>query len=1292
MAGAKEKIKAAGSDLLDSTQLKLAGKVFRVNGKKYKARRLIAEGGFGYVYLVEDELTGQLRALKHMIMQTRESRESTLREIALHSSLPNSPFIVPLLGSEVVKGPPDEAFVVMELCSGGNLADVINVAGPGGRGLSETRIWEIFFQVCQAVAILHEQTPIVIHRDIKAENVLISEDGRYKLCDFGSAKREMVFPSSDSVRNEIQEDIDRFTTMVYRSPEMVDLYMEKWIGDKADVWALGCLLFKMAYVVTPFEEAGRLGILNARVEFPQTLSSASYSEDLRATIKWLLTADPEERPNIYDVLERCAKYARTSWSRGSKVPPQHPPDPQGFGSAVHAPAASAPSHNSSSAFFNSLSWVSTDGSQTHQARTQTPDSFFGSPSPNDFFSSPASSTPIQFASSDTSDSSAGWAAFESTPVATSAASHAPSFDVAFDLPQHASTGQTHSAADPNYSKSRHVQFNVAADPFAAPTHHAPAANSRLAPPGASGGSSRSHRRSVSDSSALTASLAVMQLNGESGGQFTASAKGPIAPDISRLPPLVASVMASAGTSKVPSLAVVRELLTYTWANPRQAHVSRIFQALAPKLSESPLVTLKGLYLVHRLVSEGSDLVLTLCGNKLEFFKQVATQAALVEEQHPLRSACVQYAQYLVKKLEFHQAFEGCFEGSYSLDVYFQRLRTEGKKLQIGAADSPFRRQAVPALLELQTLALALLEQLLQAAPNHPDASSLKLHCAIPAVSDLCAILLLLQYVTTKLLATKTDFSKAIAQYEENYSRMLKIFAKFASISTSPLSHGFPVTETAWAQGIKLPTLAATAPAIVKGSTAVSSPPSLDPTLAANSQTFSNAIIFDPLTEAETREATWVWSNLVLQANLADSNAPAPVASPLSHSAHIPNTLGLQSNGSDPTLYRSSDNTSGFNSPSFTPSTSFGVSSAVPHAFTPPPVFVTPVATPTSTTTGSSFDPFSANPASAPSLSLSASGGFAQGDPFLFSSASRSDSGDFSAQAFGANDFGSASFASPAGDFGGFLVPSTTHASSTPPTNAAAWDDSGFGTEPFRPTLSVSQQQPPRRQLAASADPSPISQPVSGTRIQTTAAKGHKKRPSDGAAVRSAGAASGHSSKSSHQHAYSTGSSMVSSGSDGTLTSEEKLKNKDQLSAQVAEFTVIQEKKGNNVCFDCGDVVPKWISLNLGVFICYRCSGVHRSFGTHISKVRSVELDVLTQEQIDFFKRMGNRRAAKIWLANVPEDRVLPDRNTAQLDLERFLRDKYVFEEFKATGDQSESSSISSSSSSKKKHTRNMSHH
>lgn len=168
--------------------------------------------------------------------------------------------------------------------------------------------------------------------------------------------------------------------------------------------------------------------------------------------------------------------------------------------------------------------------------------------------------------------------------------------------------------------------------------------------------------------------------------------------------------------------------------------------------------------------------------------------------------------------------------------------------------------------------------------------------------------------------------------------------------------------------------------------------------------------------------------------------------------------------------------------------------------------------------------------------------------------------------------------------------------------------------------------------------------------------------------------------------------MVSTGSDGKLTSEDKLKNKEQLAIQIAEFAAIQEKKGNSVCFDCGDIAPKWISLNLGVFICFRCSGIHRSFGTHISKVRSVQLDVLTPEQIEFFKHMGNRKAAKIWLANLPEDAFVPDRNSAQSDLERFLRDKYVFEEYKAkSSDASEAPSIASSSS-RKGHSRATSHH
>jgi serine/threonine protein kinase len=1216
---------------------------------------------------------------------------------------------------------------------GGNLADVINVAGPGGRGLSESKIWEIFFQVCQGVALLHEQTPIVIHRDIKAENVLITEDGKYKLCDFGSAKREMVFPSNDSTRNAIQEDIDRFTTMVYRSPEMVDLYMEKWIGDKVDIWALGCLLFKMAYVVTPFEEAGRLGILNARVDFPQTLSSASYSEELRSTIKWMLAADPEERPNIYDVLERVAKLGRTSWSRKGKVPPQHPPYPNGFGSSNIKPTSPASSFNPPSSgqnLFDSLVWSSSESTSPTQRSGATPDAFFPTSNANDFFSTPSPSTPIQFVSSpSTSDSS--WATFGNDTSHSSQTS--PNFN-AFDTPTTMAAPQQ----TPTDLHHKHVSF--------APSVAAPTANRQLLPGGGSSSSSKSHRRSVSDSSALTASLATMQL--DSGFSTLSSGFGEVRPqisvDISRIPPLLQSIVTP--DLKQPSLITVREILTYTWAIPKQQHVSKIFQCLAPKLSESTYTSLKSLYLVHRLITEGSDLVLTLCVNKLDFFKQLASQFVAHSSAASIALLNHHYSQYLVKKLEFHQAFEACFEGSYSLDMYFARLRTEGKKLQIGASDSPLRRQAVPALLDLQSSALALLEQFLIPVPNQPDQSSLKVRLCLPIVSDLCAILLLLQYVTTKLLATKTDFTKAITQYEEQYFKMVQNFAKLATVASSPLTIGFPITESAWAQRIKIPTLAPAAPAIVKGSTTIASPPSLDHSISATPQIIPNALIYDPISESELNEASALWSALVVvqnpsssPLNVVSSPPPPPPPTVISVIPHQNQMMSLHhSMGSDPgsqvtrsqtptfdaafergatDAYAASNITSAsasasaaaFHSSS-TPTPTFNItssSSSIPRAYTPPPVFSNPLPVMVTTMNSSSgsvtygggsgiapsFDPFFHSRGG--DLSLSASGGFTQGDPFLFSTSpaisppsSISGSGDFG----GPGDFGafssSSSSSHPIAAANAaphpLFIPSTSHGI------AASFDSDIFSVPQVGDGAAA-----PKRQLASSVDHG-----VSSRLQAPSHAKGHKKRPSDGVSRLK------NSTSGSSVHSSSGGSSppisshLVASGSDGTLTSEEKLKNKDQLNVQAAEFVAIQSQKGNNVCFDCGDVAPKWISLNLGIFICYRCSGVHRSFGTHISKVRSCQLDVLSQEQIDFFKQMGNRRAAKIWLVNLPEDHVVPDRNSAQSDLEKFLRDKYVFEEFKVkAGDVNTSTASGTSNSSNSKgskskrssHTRTMSH-
>ncbi|GAB4827602.1 Putative ADP-ribosylation factor GTPase-activating protein agd15-like [Ancistrocladus abbreviatus] len=80
--------------------------------------------------------------------------------------------------------------------------------------------------------------------------------------------------------------------------------------------------------------------------------------------------------------------------------------------------------------------------------------------------------------------------------------------------------------------------------------------------------------------------------------------------------------------------------------------------------------------------------------------------------------------------------------------------------------------------------------------------------------------------------------------------------------------------------------------------------------------------------------------------------------------------------------------------------------------------------------------------------------------------------------------------------------------------------------------------------------------------------------------------------------------------------------------------------------------PRWASVNLGIFICMQCSGIHRSLGVHISKVRSTTLDTWLPEQVAYMKSTGNAKANSYWEAELPP-------NFDRSRIERFIRAKYV---------------------------------
>ncbi|ODV82364.1 ArfGap-domain-containing protein [Suhomyces tanzawaensis NRRL Y-17324] len=97
-----------------------------------------------------------------------------------------------------------------------------------------------------------------------------------------------------------------------------------------------------------------------------------------------------------------------------------------------------------------------------------------------------------------------------------------------------------------------------------------------------------------------------------------------------------------------------------------------------------------------------------------------------------------------------------------------------------------------------------------------------------------------------------------------------------------------------------------------------------------------------------------------------------------------------------------------------------------------------------------------------------------------------------------------------------------------------------------------------------------------------------------------------------------------------------------------------KENANKSCSDCKTAKnPRWASWNLGCFVCIRCSGIHRSMGTHISKVKSVDLDAWTDEQVELMIKWGNEKCNAYWEAQLPEGYV-PN----QLKIENFIRTKY----------------------------------
>lgn len=274
----------------------LEGKTIDIGNVKIQIQNVIAEGGFSTVYLARDATNmSKHYALKHLICQDGESLALAMKEISVMKLLKGHPNVVTLVAHTTLDmGRRKEALLVMEFCE----KSLVNVLENKGSEFVEKQILLIFRDVCNAVFAMHSQTPPIAHRDLKAENVLLGSDGSWKLCDFGStSSNHKCFDKPEEMGIE-EDNIRKHTTPAYRAPEMWDLYRKDFISEKVDIWALGCLLFKLCYSKLAFDGESKLQILNGNYRIPNT---PKYSGPLTKLIKDMLENSPDDRPDITQV-------------------------------------------------------------------------------------------------------------------------------------------------------------------------------------------------------------------------------------------------------------------------------------------------------------------------------------------------------------------------------------------------------------------------------------------------------------------------------------------------------------------------------------------------------------------------------------------------------------------------------------------------------------------------------------------------------------------------------------------------------------------------------------------------------------------------------------------------------------------------------------------------------------------------------------------------------------------------------------------------------------------------------
>lgn len=274
---------------------------------KYRLIKQLGKGGFSEVWLAEDVVTSTQVAIKVYVPNNgldTQGIENFKGEYNLVSNLNHTN----LLKTDFMHVWKQRPFLVMPYCAKGSAFDCYI---RNGQRITELECWNLLHDVSAGLAYLHERKPAVIHKDIKPDNILISDDGHYMITDFGISVKMRDTMTVAQQQNQISG------TFRYMPPEYFSSSPKP--VPASDIWSLGAMMYElMTGGDAPFSNHGGLLQKNG-AEIP-VIEDGSFSRDLKKIVYKCLANDKKFRPTAEAIRNLCSKKLHSFESEIESVP------------------------------------------------------------------------------------------------------------------------------------------------------------------------------------------------------------------------------------------------------------------------------------------------------------------------------------------------------------------------------------------------------------------------------------------------------------------------------------------------------------------------------------------------------------------------------------------------------------------------------------------------------------------------------------------------------------------------------------------------------------------------------------------------------------------------------------------------------------------------------------------------------------------------------------------------------------------------------------------------------------